>query len=82
MGKGSSPAGRSVRFLLLFHVQEDDAEQEEAYHHGKGTGIIRVCGGDKTLVLRVLQGTHRHLGAEDRQKRTSFSLDAGPHASM
>lgn len=56
--QGASP---SVGLLLLLHVQEDDAEDEEPEHHGEGAGVVRVGRGDEALVLRVLQRPHRHL---------------------
>lgn len=65
-----------VRFLLLFHVKEYDAEQEEAHHHGEGTGIVWICRRDKSLVLCVLEGTHRHLG----EKGNNGSQNAGREA--
>lgn len=60
--KALPPIGSSVRFLLLLHVQEDNAEHEEAHHHGEGPSIVRVCRGDEAFILCVLQGTHRNLG--------------------
>lgn len=35
--------GSSVRFLLLLHVQEHNAEHEEANHHGEGTSVVGIC---------------------------------------
>ena len=48
----------SVGLLLLLHVQEDEAEDEEAGHHGEGAGVVGVGRGDEALVLRVLQRPH------------------------
>lgn len=62
--KALPPTGSSVGFLLLLHVQEDDAEHEEANHHGEGTGIVRVRRRDETFVLCVLERTDRHLGGK------------------
>lgn len=59
-----APTGSSLRFLFLLHVQEDNAEHEEADHHGEGASIVGICRGDEPLVLCVLEGTHRHLAGE------------------
>ena len=56
--QGASP---SVGLLLLLHVQEDDAEDEEPEHHGEGAGVVGVGRGDEALVLCVLQRPHGHL---------------------
>jgi len=55
----------SISLLLLFHVQEDDAEEEETAHHGEDAGVVRVGGWNEALVLRVLQRTHGHLRGRD-----------------
>lgn len=50
-----------VWLLLLFHVQEDYAEDKESCHHGEDAGVVWVGWGDEALVLSVLQGTHGYL---------------------
>lgn len=45
-------------------MQEDNAEHEEADHHGEGAGVVGICRGDEPLVLRVLEGTHGHLAGD------------------
>lgn len=42
-------------------VEEHKAEDEEAEHHGEGTGIVGIGRGDETLKLGVLPGTNRYL---------------------
>lgn len=55
-------------------MQEDNAEHEEAHHHGEGSSVVWVRRGDETFVLRVLEGTHGHLG----EKVAFLSSLAGP----
>lgn len=50
-------------------MQEHDAEEKEAHHHGEGAGVIWVCGRNKALILRVLERAHRHLCREDKCNR-------------
>lgn len=56
-----------VWLFLVFHVEENDAEDEEACHHGEGAGVVWECWGDETLILGVLQGAHRHLQQGEEQ---------------
>lgn len=58
----SVPGSGSIRLLLLLHVQEDDAKEEEPSHHGEGAGVVGIGRGDEALILRVLEWPHRHLG--------------------
>ena len=63
-------APRESLVLLLFRllvVQENEAEEKEADHHGKGGGIVRIGGDDEALVLRVLQRSNGDLANERRR---------------
>lgn len=64
----SRGSGPSVRLLLLLHVQEDDAEDEEPQHHGEGAGVVGVGRGDEALILCVLEWPHGYL--QDRRSNT------------
>jgi len=43
-------------------VEEDEAEEEEAEHHGEGGRVIRISGDDEAFVLSVLQRSNGDLG--------------------
>lgn len=42
-------------------MEEDDAEDEQASHHGEHTGVVWVSRGNVALILGVLQWAHGHL---------------------
>ena len=42
-------------------MQEDEADEHDAKHHGEGAHVVRVGRGDIPLVLGVFQWPHRHL---------------------
>ena len=55
--------------LLLRHVlviELNEREQEDADDHGGGACIVGIGGGYEPLVLRVLEGPHRHGGGREQ----------------
>ena len=42
-------------------MQEDEAEQDDASHHGEGTGVVGEGARDEPLVLSVFPRSHRRL---------------------
>ena len=54
-------------------MEEDEAEEEEAEHHGEGGRVIRISGDDEAFVLSVLQRSNGDL-VEERNQREKRSI--------
>ena len=79
---GVQGASLSVGLLLLLHVQEDNAEDEEPEHHGEGAGVVGVGRGDEALVLRVLQWPHGHLRRQQCRALATRGRGAGAESAQ
>lgn len=57
-----------LAFTLISMVQEHQTEDEQSYHHRKGTSVVWVSRQNEPFILRVLSGTHRHLEMKTKQE--------------
>ena len=47
-------------------VKLDEREEEDAEHHRKGAGVVWESGRNESIILCVLQRTHRHLRGREQ----------------
>ena len=66
-------------FLVISVVQLSKTQEKNAEHHGKRRKVVRIGGGDKSLVHIVPQRANRNLKISYKGSR--YTLNAGKSTS-